>query len=113
LVEDEAPLRSVAQQTLEAFGYRVLSAVDGAEAVAVYARHQDEIDAVITDMTMPIMDGAATIEVLTRINRDVRIIAASGIGEYSRVDSPNVRQFLAKPYTTEAILIAVVEALQT
>ncbi|HET6407565.1 MAG TPA: PAS domain S-box protein, partial [Chthoniobacteraceae bacterium] len=69
LVEDEAPLRSVAQQTLEAFGYRVLSAVDGAEAVAVYARHQDEIDAVITDMTMPIMDGAATIEVLTRINR--------------------------------------------
>ena len=49
------------KRTLEAFGYRVLLASDGAEAVALYAQHQAEIAVVLTDMMMPVMDGAATI----------------------------------------------------
>ena len=55
----EAAILSIAMQTLQAFGYSVLTASDGAEAVAIYAQHRHEIDVVLTDMSMPFMDGAA------------------------------------------------------
>ncbi len=57
MVDDEASILTITSQTLEAFGYRVLTARDGAEAVAVYAEHKDEIAVVLTDMMMPVMDG--------------------------------------------------------
>jgi len=79
VVDDEFSIRDITQQTLETFGYRVITANDGAEAVALYAQQVSEIALVLTDMMMPVMDGAATIQVLLRINPAVRIIAASGI----------------------------------
>jgi CheY-like chemotaxis protein len=114
LVDDETPIRSVAQQTLEAFGYRVVAAADGAEAVAIYAGRQKDIAVVLTDMQMPIMDGHATCEVLVRLNPEVRIIAASGMSVSNcgeRSCCPNVKQFLIKPYTAEEMLAALAEAL--
>jgi len=107
VVDDEAAIREVTRQTLEAFGYRVLTASDGAEAVALYAQHASAISAVLTDMMMPIMDGAATIQVLLRINPDVRIIAASGIDSGQNVgkaSNAGVHDFLLKPYTAQALL---------
>jgi PAS domain S-box-containing protein len=114
LVEDETPVRHVTQRTLESFGYRTVVASDGAEAVAIYARQQSEIAAVMTDMMMPVMDGAATIAVLQRMNPDVKIIAASGSsdgGTSSRQEVPGARHILPKPYTTESILNALAETL--
>jgi CheY-like chemotaxis protein len=114
LVEDEAPVRAVAQRTLEFFGYRVVVATDGAEAVAIYAQQQAEIAVVMTDMMMPVMDGAATIAVLKRMNPDVKIIAASGMndgGTLSRNAIPDARHVLSKPYTTESILNTLAETL--
>jgi CheY-like chemotaxis protein len=64
LIEDESSIRTVTRRTLETFGYRVMPACDGAEAIAVYARNQPDVSVVVTDMMMPVMDGAATIEVL-------------------------------------------------
>src|SRR5205085_2244946 len=48
LVDDESPIRHVAQRTLERMGYRVLTAADGSEAMTVYAEHGSEIDLVLT-----------------------------------------------------------------
>ena len=107
VVDDEAPIRSIARQTLEAFGYRVLLAVDGAEAVAIYAKQHAEIAIVLTDMMMPVMDGPATIQVLTKINPEVKIIAASGMNTSERVTKITnglVKHFLPKPYTAESML---------
>src|SRR5256884_2282610 len=62
LVEDEAALLEIAREMLEAFNYRVLTASDGAEALALYEQSGREIDGVGTDMMMPVMDGAALVQ---------------------------------------------------
>lgn len=114
VVDDEYALRQLTRQTLEAFGYRVLLASDGSEAVALYAVQQAEIALVLTDMMMPVMDGNATIRVLMKIRPGVRIIAASGLSEnqvISKAISSGVKHFLTKPYTTEALLTKVRDAL--
>ena len=107
LVDDESSILIITSQTLQAFGYRVLTAGDGAEAVAVYAQHPKEIAVVLTDMAMPIMDGSATIRALTKINPAVKIIAASGLsinGGATKIVEANVKHFLTKPYTAGTLL---------
>ncbi|MDR3405033.1 MAG: PAS domain S-box protein [Chthoniobacter sp.] len=107
VVDDEGSVSQITKQTLEAFGYRVVLAADGAEAVALFAQRGGEIDAVLTDMMMPIMDGAATIHVLRRMNPNVPIIAASGLtanAQIAQFASLGVKHFLAKPYTAETLL---------
>jgi signal transduction histidine kinase/CheY-like chemotaxis protein len=107
VVDDEFSILNITQQTLEAFGYRVLTAFDGAEAVALYAQQPQDIALVVTDMMMPIMDGATTIQVLTRINPAVRIIAASGLDaaeNVAKATSAGAKNFLAKPYTAQSLI---------
>lgn len=107
VVDDEFSVREITRQTLEAFGYRVITANDGAEAAALYACQPLQIGAVITDMMMPVVDGAATIRMILRINPDARIIAASGIAPGAPpVTGPGtgVHDFLPKPYTAETLL---------
>lgn len=107
VVDDEPSVRDVTRQTLEAFGYHVLVAVDGAEAVMMYAQHKDTIDVVLTDMMMPVMGGATTIQVLMKMNPEVRIIAASGITSneaVAKAAGQAVKAFLPKPYNAEAVL---------
>jgi len=115
VVDDEAPVRLVTRKILEAFGYRVALASDGAQAVALYADHKDEIAVVITDMMMPVMDGPATIRALKAMRADVRIIAASGLhGRETEVPAGSteaVGRFLSKPYTAETLLTALKRAL--
>lgn len=107
VVDDEHEVRQITRQTLEAFGYRVLLAADGAEATALYADQRQDIAAVLTDMMMPTMDGPATIQVLIRINPEVRIIAASGLnanGMEAKAYNAGVKHFIPKPYTAETLL---------
>jgi PAS domain S-box-containing protein len=114
VVDDELSIRHITQQTLEAFGYRVITAGDGAEAVALYARQAREIAVVLTDMMMPVMDGSTTIQVLRRMNPAIKIIAASGIDSgdnVTRASSAGAHHFLLKPYTAEALLRLLREAL--
>ena len=75
VVDDAERILNLVQQMLKRFGYRVLLATNGVEAVSLYARRQKEIDLVITDMVMPIMDGPATIIALKAINPNVKIIS--------------------------------------
>ncbi len=107
IVDDEASILIITSQTLQAFGYRVLTATDGAEAVAIYAQHRHEIAVVLTDMMMPVMDGTATIRALTKIDPAVKIIAASGVhanGSVDRISGTVVKHFLTKPYTAGTLL---------
>jgi CheY-like chemotaxis protein len=107
VVDDEASILTITRQTLQAFGYRVLTATDGAEAVAVFSENKEKIAAVLTDMSMPIMDGAAVIRALTKISPKVKIIAASGLSDNVGVTKSahgKVNHFLTKPYTAETLL---------
>ena len=107
VIDDEASILTITADTLTAFGYRVLTATDGAEAVAVFAENKNEIAVVLTDMSMPIMDGAALIRALTKINPAIKIIAASGLnanGEVAKVAGVTIKNFLTKPYTAGKLL---------
>ncbi|MDB6118104.1 MAG: sensory box protein [Verrucomicrobiaceae bacterium] len=110
VVDDEASVRQITQQTLLAFGYRVLLASDGVEATALYAVQRADVSVVLTDMMMPLMDGPTTIQVLMRMNPQVRIIAASGLNAnemVAKAASAGVMHFLPKPYTAETMLQAL------
>jgi len=107
VVDDEEGIRKVAKRTLERFGYRVLLAAHGAEAVSIYAQRGAEIAVVLTDMAMPVMDGPATIVALKTIHPAVRVIGSSGLGSdgnLARAANAGVSEFLAKPYSAETLL---------
>jgi two-component system cell cycle sensor histidine kinase/response regulator CckA len=115
VVDDEAAIREITGATLESFGYRVLTASDGTEALALYAERKGEIALVLTDMVMPFMDGPATIRALQRMNPQVKIIAASGLAQGVRAnDAPiGVSMFLNKPFTAERLLKALAQVLKS
>ena len=116
VIDDESSILTITSQTLQAFGYRVLTAVDGATAVAVYLEHRNEIAVVLTDMMMPVMDGPATIHALKSINPAVKIIAASGLSANGTLVKPPTDggpHFLIKPYTAGTLLKALRTALES
>jgi PAS domain S-box-containing protein len=115
VVDDEESIREITRGTLETFGYTVVTASDGTEALALYADKKHEIAAVLTDMVMPFMDGSATIRALQRMNPNVRIIAASGLGAGQRAGEgalEGVAVFLNKPYTAEKLLKTLAQVLK-
>lgn len=117
LVDDEAGFREITQVTLEKYGYRVLVACDGSEGMTLYMRHRQEIQLVLTDIVMPVMDGAALIRALHKMGAQVRFLAVSGLVEREKVmvgtAAPGVQvEFLAKPFATEHLLTTVREVLQ-
>ena len=115
VVDDEENIREITRATLEKFGYRVLTAADGTDALAAYAEHRDRIALVLTDMMMPFMDGPATIRALRRLNPELKIIAASGltINENSPDEQTlGVNASLTKPYTAEKLLTTLADVLQ-
>lgn len=109
-VDDEAAVLTMTKETLESYGYKVVTARDGAEAVAVYTAQREEIRGVLTDMLMPHMDGPAMIRVLKRIDPSVKIIAASGLMDGDKVRDATGLDHIAhlmKPYTADSLLTAV------
>ncbi|PYJ55604.1 MAG: hybrid sensor histidine kinase/response regulator [Verrucomicrobia bacterium] len=111
LVEDEAALLEITREMLEAFNYRVLTARDGAEALALYEQHGREIDVVVTDMVMPVMDGAALVQELRRIQPQVKVVCVSGLGSKAKAAQLNPHAFLAKPYSTDKLLTTLREVI--
>src|SRR5262249_28590528 len=73
VVDDENSIREIARETLSTFGYQVLTAGDGTEALALFAQRSGEVRCVITDMMMPFMDGPATIRALRKLAPDLKI----------------------------------------
>ena len=115
VVDDEVAIRDVVQQTLERFNYQVLTAGNGAEAVALYVQHRAAIALVLTDMAMPVMDGPSMVSALRAIDPHVRIIASSGLQSrdvLAQTSGLPLVPFIPKPYTAETLLLAVHRALR-
>jgi PAS domain S-box-containing protein len=113
LVDDEDGIRNVGRRILEKCGYRVLVAIDGAEAVAVYERYVATIDLVIVDLTMPRLTGTEVIQRIRTLRPDARIIVSTGnIGEQARsAEQAGSFRVLDKPYTPDALMRIVRQAL--
>jgi len=113
VAEDEDSVREVTISTLEKYGYSVLTANDGADAVAEYAQNNDKIKVILMDMMMPVMDGEASIRTIRKINPEVKIIAVSGLAEKDKLKNvaDNTNAFLPKPYTAEKLLKTIYEVI--
>jgi CheY-like chemotaxis protein len=114
VVDDDASVLLITKQALEAFGYRVITAADGAQAIGLFSRRHSEIAAVVTDMIMPVMDGPTLIAALQSIDANVRLVATTGSGSpaYQRkLAKAGVRQMLRKPYTADDLLRTVADIL--
>ncbi len=110
VVDDETAICEMQKAALEAYGYRVLTANDGTEAVSIVARQDGEINAVITDLMMPFLDGASTIRALRKINPKLKFIAVSGLmgdNKTSGLALDASVTFLQKPYTAEKLLLTL------
>jgi len=115
VVDDEVQVRELLKATLEKYNYRVLTAGDGAEGLAVYGQHRDEIRLVLSDLMMPLMEGRAMIRALKKIEPNVRIIALSGLLDPGYLEeTPELAyvQLMQKPFSTEKLLLSVRQALQ-
>jgi two-component system cell cycle sensor histidine kinase/response regulator CckA len=102
LVDDEESLLALGARMLEHLGFTVLTAADGLQALELYRQRGKEIDLVLTDLTMPHMDGAKAFGELRRLNPEVRVVLASGYSHEdvaSRFAGKGLSGVLQKPYT--------------
>jgi PAS domain S-box-containing protein len=107
VVDDEEPILDFALQVLAKFGYTVLTASSGEEALDVYSGKRDEIDLVITDIGMPGMGGHRCLQELIRINPDVKVIIASGYsinGQIKKSLDQGAAGYVGKPYKLSDLL---------
>ena len=100
LADDEPLIRNLGKAILEHYGYKVMLAVDGQEAVEIFQRAREQIDLVILDLTMPRLSGYDACHQLRRMDPGVYILFSSGysadqvpVGEHERVFG-----FVSKPY---------------
>jgi two-component system, cell cycle sensor histidine kinase and response regulator CckA len=114
LVDDEEMIRNLGRTILQRYGYEVLLAEDGQDAIEVYERERERIDLVILDLTMPRLSGHDAFRQLMRINPDVRVLFASGYSaEHIATDQPErVLGFVGKPYRPRELAQSVRSALE-
>jgi DNA-binding NtrC family response regulator len=113
-VDDEEMVRSVARATLERYGYTVLVAGNGKEALDIYRGLSHSISMVVLDMTMPKMGGEEALENLVTINPGVRVLLSSGFDEAETVRRFSGRclaGFIQKPYSSGGLAAKVQEIL--
>jgi two-component system, cell cycle sensor histidine kinase and response regulator CckA len=110
VVDDEPSILEVTKATLETYHYRVLTANNGIEAIALYAQNQAAIKLVIMDIMMPSMDGKTAIQILKTINLEAKIIAVSGLALNQEIVAEvngSIEAFVAKPYSNSDLLKAI------
>jgi PAS domain S-box-containing protein len=115
LVEDEAPLRTVAKRVLERAGYRVLTAEHGQDALRVLAEAREPIDVLLSDVTMPELSGIELAAIASEHMPGIRVVLMSGFAdaELGAVGAKHhVHAFVAKPFAVTALLDAVRGVMQ-
>jgi PAS domain S-box-containing protein len=110
VVDDEEIARSLAKDVLESYGYQVILAENGVEALDIYRERKESLSLVLIDMVMPKMGGRETFLKLKELNEKVRAILITG---YSRNEEANeilrsgVMGFIQKPFQLEELLSKV------
>jgi PAS domain S-box-containing protein len=110
VVDDEEIARSLAKDTLESYGYQVLLAKDGVEAIEIYKENNGSLGLVIIDMVMPRMGGRETFLKLKELNREVKAILLTGYSqneEANEILRSGVLGFIQKPFQLHDLLSKV------
>ena len=106
VVDDEPTVREVAEAILVRNGYKVITARDGTEALALIAPRALEIRLVITDVNMPNLDGIALIKIVRSLSPTLRILTITGIAdEFDRTEAAKLSGgLLSKPFTSAQLV---------
>jgi len=115
LVDDEEVVLDVGVQMLQHFGYAVLPAANGQEALRIYAENKEKIDLVILDMVMPDMGGRAVYDRLKQCNSEVKVLLSSGYslsGEASEIMKSGCNGFIQKPFNIKELTAQIDHILQ-
>lgn len=114
LTGDDDSLRKLAQTVLEAFGYKVIAAEDGEDAVRKFIENQNDIQLCIFDMIMPKMNGNEAFEEIKKIRPDIKVLFGSGytadIIQRKGIIEEGL-DFVLKPVTPKDLLRKVREIL--
>jgi PAS domain S-box-containing protein len=106
VIDDEDTVRQAAKSALESYGYKVLVAANGKEGVGLFRELVCEIDAVLLDMTMPVMSGEEALERLKSIQPDIPVVLSSGFNEDDatrRFTGKGLAGFIQKPYAAASL----------
>ena len=113
VVDDEPVVSRTARLALQRYGYTVLTAQNGQEAIDLFRAVASEIDLVLLDMTLPVMSGEVAFQELRAIRPDVRVLATSGYSEVEALSrfGAEVDGFIQKPYKAATLAEKVHEIL--
>jgi two-component system, cell cycle sensor histidine kinase and response regulator CckA len=116
IAEDEAAVRKITTSVLEQFGYHVVAAADGEEAIRLFREHPGLIHLVMIDVVMPGKDGRAVYEEIMRLRPDTRVLFTSGytadfISSKGLLDKGV--PFISKPVSPRDLLIKIKEVLES
>lgn len=114
VAEDEEPIRLLLVQLLTSLGFQVIEAADGHEALAKLRAHAGAVRLLLLDVTMPGLDGAATLRALRVLAPHLPVILMSGYSEGElgdRFTGADLAGFLHKPFTPEDLAARVRRAL--
>ena len=115
LVDDEETIIDIIGMALKMFGYQVLFARGGDEAIQVYRPQQGQISLVILDMLMPKMSGAMVFDFLKKINPEVRVLLTSGYNydeDAAKIIERGANGFIQKPFGVKELAKKIREILE-
>jgi PAS domain S-box-containing protein len=110
VVDDEPAICETTRELLELHQYRVLTAVDGRQAMDVFLKEREHVRLVLTDVMMPVMGGVALVRALRALEPDLKVIAASGMdhdGKRTELAALGVSEILMKPLAPAQLLGAI------
>jgi len=114
IVDDEPMIREFVRGVLVDKGAEIFETSNGDEALTIFKRYRDAIDAVILDMIMPGLKGDEVLKELRSMRKDIKVIIASGFMSEElreRLRELSVEGFLDKPFTDEDINKILIEVL--
>lgn len=115
VIDDEELIRESIQDILETIGVQTICAADGYAGIELFKKKRTDIDAILLDLSMPVMSGTETLHKIRELDPQVQIILSSGHSERetrSRVGLDQSLIFLQKPYPIDTLIDKVNQALQ-
>ncbi len=114
LVEDQESVRKLVGKALEGYGYQVAQAANGEEALRLAAVMPKPVDALVTDVVMPVMTGPAVAERLRAQWPSLKVLFMSGFAEWGNAGFLNApgTQFIQKPFRPDDLAVQLRHLLE-
>ncbi|MFP4033471.1 MAG: response regulator, partial [Desulfococcaceae bacterium] len=106
VVDDDEAVRVLGEKMVARLGFRTRTARDGLEALEIFRAHDDDIAAVLLDLSMPRMDGVRAAEALREMRPELPILLSSGFSQKEavrRLNPADISGFIQKPYRMSAL----------